>query len=149
MKSDGNPRAYRKDTLLAHLGRHPEGQHGAVNPPVYHASTILSSNMAEWESKRDPKTRFDVVRYGLLGTPTTFALEEALAAVEGGYRAMLMSSGLAAITAPLQACLKCGDHLLMVDSAYGPARNFCEKVLTRCGVATTYYDPLIGEDIAI
>ena len=85
MKSDGKRRTYRKDTLLAHLGRHPEGQHGAVNPPVYHASTILSSNMAEWEKKRDPKTRFDVVRYGLLGTPTTFALEEALAAIEGGY----------------------------------------------------------------
>ena len=67
MKSDGGPRHYRKDTLLAHLGRHPEGQHGAVNPPVYHASTILSSNMAEWEVNRDPKTRFDVVRYGLLG----------------------------------------------------------------------------------
>jgi len=148
MKSDGGPRNYRKDTLLAHLGRHPEGQHGAVNPPVYHASTILSSNMAEWEKKRDPKTRFDVVRYGLLGTPTTFALEEALAAIEGGHRAMLMSSGLAAITAPLQACLKCGDHLLMVDTAYGPARNFCERVLTRCGVATTYYDPLIGDGIA-
>src|SRR6266446_4683110 len=148
MKSDGKRRTYRKDTLLAHLGRHPEGQHGAVNPPVYHASTILSSNMAAWEAKRDPKTRFDVVRYGLLGTPTTFALEEALAAIEGGYRAMLMSSGLAAITAPLQACLKCGDHLLMVDSAYGPARNFCERVLTRCGIATTYYDPLIGEGIA-
>src|SRR3974377_1703762 len=149
MKSNGGPRSYRKDTLLAHLGRHPEGQHGAVNPPVYHASTILSSNMAEWEKKRDPKTRFDVVRYGLLGTPTTFALEEALAAIEGGHRAMLMSSGLAAITAHLQACLKCGDHLLMVDSAYGPARNFCERVLIRCGVATTYYDPLIGDGIAL
>ena len=104
--------------------------------------------MAEWEAKRDPSKRFDVVRYGLLGTPTTFALEEALAAIEGGYRAMLMSSGLAAITAPLQACLKCGDHLLMVDTAYGPTRNFCERVLTRFGIATTYYDPLIGEDIA-
>src|SRR5947209_15795343 len=148
MKSGNGGRKYRKDTLLAHLGRHPEAQNGAVNPPVYHASTILSSSMAEWEAKRDPKTRFDVVRYGLLGTPTTFALEEALAAIEGGYRAMLMSSGLAAITAPLQACLKCGDHLLMVDSAYGPARNFCERVLTRCGVETTYYDPLIGGDIA-
>ena len=88
------------------------------------------------------------MRYGLLGTPTTFALEEAVAAIEGGYRAMLMSSGLAAITAPLQACLKNGDHLLMVDSTYGPARNFCDKVLTRCGVETTYYDPLIGESIA-
>src|ERR1700751_6416825 len=61
---------------------------------------------------------------------------------------MLMSSGLAAITAPLQACVKCGDHVLMVDSCYGPSRNFCEKVLTRWGVATTYYDPLIGEEIA-
>jgi cystathionine beta-lyase len=148
MKSDGTGRRYRKDTLVTHLGRHPEAQMGAVNPPVYHASTILAPNMAAWEARRDPAKRFDTVRYGLLGTPTTFALEEALAAIEGGYRAMLMSSGLAAITAPLQACLKCGDHLLMVDSAYGPARNFCEKVLTRCGVATTYYDPLIGEGIA-
>ena len=148
MKSDIRSGKYRKDTLLAHLGRHPEAHDGAVNPPVYHASTILSSNMAEWEARRDPAKRFDIVRYGLLGTPTTFALEEALAAIEGGYRAMLMSSGLAAITAPLQACLKCGDHLLMVDSCYGPARNFCERVLTRCGVETTYYDPLIGEEIA-
>ena len=148
MKSANSCRKYRKDTLLAHLGRHPEAQNGAVNPPVYHASTILSANMAEWEAKRDPTTRFDIVRYGLLGTPTTFALEEAVAAIEGGYRAMLMSSGLAAITAPLQACLKCGDHVLMVDSCYGPARNFCERVLTRCGVETTYYDPLIGGDIA-
>ena len=99
MKSNDRPRKYRKDTLLTHLGRHPEAHHGAVNPPVYHASTILSSNMAEWEAKRYPGKRFDVVRYGLLGTPTTFALEEAVAAIEGGYRAMLMSSGLAAITA--------------------------------------------------
>src|SRR5215468_12335647 len=148
MKSENGHRKYRRDTLLAHLGRHPEAHDGAVNPPVYHASTILSANMAEWEARRDPSKRFDVVRYGLLGTPTTFALEEAVAAIEGGYRAMLMSSGLAAITAPLQACVKCGDHVLMVDSCYGPARSFCEKVLTRCGVETTYYDPLVGEDIA-
>jgi cystathionine beta-lyase len=148
MKDDDRPRNYRKDTLLAHLGRHPQAQHGAVNPPVYHASTILSASVAEWEAKRDPAKRFDIVRYGLLGTPTTFALEEALAAIEGGYRAMLMSSGLAAITAPLQACLKSGDHLLMVDTTYGPARNFCDKLLTRWGIETTYYDPLIGEGIA-
>src|SRR4051812_5168789 len=143
MKSANSGRKYRKDTLLAHLGRHPEAQNGAVNPPVYHASTILSANMTEWEAKRDPSTRFDIVRYGLLGTPTTFALEEAVAAIEGGYRGMLMSSGLAAITAPLQACLKCGDHVLMVDSCYGPARNFFEEGLTRCGVGATYYDPPI------
>ncbi len=148
MKNDDRSRNYRKDTLLTHLGRHPEAHHGAVNPPVYHASTILSATMAEWEEKRAPGRRFDVVRYGLLGTPTTFALEEAVAAIEGGYRAMLMSSGRAAVTAPLQACLKNGDHLLMVDSVYGPARNFCDHMLSRCGVETTYYDSLIGEGIA-
>ena len=85
MKNDGRPRNYRKDTLLTHLGRHPEAHHGAVNPPVYHASTILSATMAEWEEKRAPGRRFDVVRYDLLGTSTTFALEEAVAAIEGGY----------------------------------------------------------------
>jgi cysteine-S-conjugate beta-lyase len=147
MKDDDRPRNYRRDTLLTHLGRHPQQHHGAVNPPVYHASTILSASVAEREAKQDPAKRFDVVRYGVHGTPTTFALEEALAKIEGGYRAMLMGSGLAAITAPLEACLKCGDHLLMTESAYGPARNFCDKVLTRYGIETTYYDPLIGEEI--
>src|SRR6266487_3633204 len=148
MKNDNRPRAYRKDTLLTHLGRNPEAQHGAINPPVYHASTILSKNIAEWENRPDPRTHFGVVRYGLSGTPTTFALEELLAKIEGGYRAAIVCSGLAAITAPLQGLLSQGDHLLMVDSAYGPARNFCNRVLTRMGVETTYYDPLIGEEIA-
>jgi cysteine-S-conjugate beta-lyase len=148
MKQDDRPRNYKRDTLLTHLGRHPEAHHGAVNPPVYHASTILSATVAEREAKQDPAKRFNVVRYGLHGTPTTFALEEALAGIEGGYRAMLMGSGLAAITAPLEACLKCGDHVLMTESAYGPARNFCDRVLTRYGIETTYYDPLIGEEIA-
>jgi cysteine-S-conjugate beta-lyase len=150
MKNDDRPRQYRQDTLLAHLGRNPEAQHGAVNPPVYHASTILAKDMADWQARRDPASRFDgrTVRYGLHGTPTTFALEELLAKIEGGHRAMLMSSGLAAVTAPLQALLGAGDHCLMVDSVYGPARNFCGGILARCGVETTYYDPLIGEGIA-
>src|SRR5438874_1604307 len=139
MKSANSGRKYRKDTLVAHLGRHPEAQNGTVNPPVYHASTILSANMAEWEAKRDPSTRFDIVRYGLLGTPTTFALEEAVAAIEGGYRAMLMSSGLAAVTAPLQACLKCGDHVLMVDSCYGPARTMAADLGHCAGPDDAYY----------
>ncbi len=147
MKTDDRPRHYRKDTLLTHVGRNPEANHGVVNPPVYHASTILSKNMAEWEAKRAAPP-FTGVRYGLHGTPGTFPLEELLARIEGGYRGMLMSSGLAAVTAPLQALLGAGDHCLMVDSAYGPARNFCEGILKKCGVETTYYDPLIGEGIA-
>jgi cystathionine beta-lyase len=148
MNHDDAAKRFRPDTLLSHLGRHPERHSGAVNPPVFHASTILFPSVAEWEASRNPKKRFDIIRYGMLGTPTTFALEEALAAIEGGYRAMLMPSGLAAITAPLYACLKAGDHLLMVDTAYAPTRNFCDRVLIRSGVETTYYDPLIGAGIA-
>src|SRR5881394_2851734 len=127
MKNDDRPRRYRQDTLLTHVGRNPEANHGVVNPPVYHASTILSKDMAEWEAKRAAPP-FTGVRYGLHGTPGTFALEELLARIEGGYRGMLMSSGLAAVTAPLQALLGAGDHCLMVDSCYGPARNFGEGI---------------------
>jgi cystathionine beta-lyase len=135
------------DTLLAHAGGDPEDRHGAVNPPVYRMSTILFPTLAEFQASRDPAVRFDQVLYGQLGTPTTFALEEAIAAVEGGYRAMLLPSGLAAVTAALQGLLGSGDHLLMVDTAYPSTRRFCDRTLARYGVATTYYDPLIGDGI--
>jgi cystathionine beta-lyase len=137
----------RIDTLLAHAGGDPEDRHGAVNPPVYRFSTILFPTLADFEASRNPARRFDDVLYGQLGTPTTFALEQAIAAVEGGYRAMLLPSGLAAVTAALQALLASGDHLLMVDTAYPSTRRFCDRTLARYGVHTTYYDPLIGEGI--
>jgi len=136
------------DTLLAHAGGSPTSRHGAVNPPVYRASTIVFPTVAEWEASRDPRVRFDVVRYGQLGTPTTFALEETVARAEGAYRAMLLPSGLAAVTVALQALLKSGDHLLMVDTAYGPTRHFCTSVLSRNGVETTFYDPCVGGGVA-
>src|ERR1041384_4723481 len=113
MKNDNRPRAYRPDTLLTHLGRNPEAQHGAINPPVYHASTILSKNIAEWESRPDPKAQCGVVRYGLSGTPTTFAREELLAKIEGGYRAAIVSSGLAAVTPPPPGRVTARGHGLM------------------------------------
>jgi cystathionine beta-lyase len=137
----------RIDTLLAHAGGDPEDRHGAVNPPVYRASTIVFPTLADFQASRNPAVRFDQVLYGQLGTPTTFALEEAIAAVEGGYRAMLLPSGLAAVTAALQALLSSGDHLLMVDTAYPSTRRFCDRTLARYGVETTYYDPLIGDGI--
>lgn len=134
--------------MLAHVGGDPRDRNGAVNPPVYRASTIVFPTVAAYEASRDPATRFDVVRYGQLGTPTTFALEEAIATVEGGYRAMLLPSGLAAVTAALQGVLASGDHLLMVDTTYASTRRFCDGILARFGVTTTYYDPCIGGDIA-
>lgn len=136
----------RKDTLLTHLGSHPRDHHGAVNPPVYHASTITFPTVAARDAARAKK--FEGVTYGRSGTPTTFALEEALAGIEGGYRAMLVSSGMAAISVALFAFVSAGDHVLIADSVYGPCRNFCDKVLTRLGVQVTYYDPLIGAGIA-
>lgn len=132
----------KKDSLIVHAGRHPEQHFGAVNPPVYHVSTVLHPSVAAMESSG--KKPFEGVRYGRFGTPTTHAFEEALAAVEGGHKAVATSSGLAAITGALLAYLKAGDHLLMVDTTYFPTRHFCDSVLTGLGIETTYYDPLVG-----
>ncbi|MBF0323477.1 MAG: cystathionine beta-lyase [Alphaproteobacteria bacterium] len=136
----------KKDSQIVHAGRHPERHFGAVNPPVYHASTILHPSVAAMEASG--KHPFEGVRYGRFGTPTTFAFEEAMAVVEGGHKSVATSSGLAAITGALLAFLKAGDHLLMVDSTYFPTRKFCDSVLTGLGIETTYYDPLVGAGIS-
>src|SRR5690606_12087233 len=88
--------------------------------------------------------------YGRRGTPTTWALEEALTALEpGAAGTKIFPSGVAAINTALLATLQgSGDHLLMVDSVYEPTRTFCDKVLAPLGVETTYYDPAIGTGIA-
>lgn len=136
----------RKETLLATSGAMPEAQLGAVNLPPYRASTLLFKDFAEFEaSARDdyPKST-----YGRYGTPSSEALEASIAALQGADHALVTSSGLSAIVTALMAFLKSGDHLLMVDSVYGPARKFCDHVLKGAGVDITYYDPLIGEGIA-
>ena len=136
----------KKDTLLTHVGRDPARFDGMVNTPVYRTSTVIHPNLASYE-KRPPEGE-KIVRYGRYGTPTTFALEDAVAQMEGGYRAVAVPSGLAAIGAALSAFLKSGDHLLISDSVYAPTRNFCERQLKANGIAVEYYDPLIGAGIA-
>lgn len=136
----------KEDTIIAHAGRDPAGNHGIVNPPVYHASTILFPSVAAME--QSGKTPYDGIRYGRYGTPTTFAFEEAVAALDGADRAVQLSSGQAAIAVALLAFLRTGDHLLMVDTCYGPARRFCEHFLKPMGIDVTYYAPLIGAGIA-
>jgi cystathionine beta-lyase len=118
-----------------------------VNPPVYRASTFVFPTVAEWEASRVHESRFDIIRYGQLATPTTVAFEQAIATLEGGYRTMLLPSGLAAATVALQSLVGHGDHILVTDSAYLPTRIFCDRILARFGVETTYYDPLIGDRI--
>src|SRR5882762_11678412 len=131
-------------TRLVTAGRDPAANHGFVNPPVQHASTVLYPSAEDFLARR---ARYV---YGRRGTPTSEALENALRALEGPECAgvALLPSGLAAISTALLAVLKSGDHLLVTDSVYQPTRKFCESVLKRFGVATTYYDPLVGAGIA-
>jgi len=136
----------KKDTLLAHAGRDPERYQGMVNTPVFRTSTVLHPDLESYEAPRDED--YQRISYGRNGTPTTRALEEAVARLEGGYRAVAVPSGLAAILASLCAFVKNGDHLLVVDSVYGPTRNFCNARLKPNGVDVEYYDPLIGAGIA-
>ncbi len=133
-------------TRAAHAGRRPHDNHGVVNPPVYHASTILSPTLAAYR-EIDATEDADATTYAVHGTPGTFAFEEAVASLEGGFRTRLTGTGLTACTAPLLSYLSAGDHLLMVDTCYGPTRRFCNKMLKRLGVETTYYDPLLGGGI--
>ncbi len=130
----------KKDTILVHKGRSPEDNHGIVNPPVYHVSTVISPTMAEFEAKE--KSAFKGVQYGRTGTPTTFALEEAVTALYGGHKTVSLSSGLAAVSVSMLAMLKQGDHVLVADNVYGPTRvRACDGLLKRSGVDVTYFDP--------
>jgi cystathionine beta-lyase len=135
----------KKDTLLARTGRDPAAHQGMVNTPVFRTSTVLFPDLESYESREGDD--YKKVRYGMLGTPTTFALEEAVANMEGGHAAVVLPSGLAAIAAALCAYVKAGDHLLIPDSVYVPTRTFCDKHLQPFGVEIEYYDPLIGAGI--
>jgi cystathionine beta-lyase len=126
-------------TRLAHMGRDPKSHAGTVNPPIVRASTILQPDLVAWEESYKPG--YTGLRYGLLGTPTSRAFEGAMAELYGVEHCVAVSSGLAAITIPILAMTKAGDHVLMTDNIYFPAREFATRVLTKFGVTVTYYDP--------
>jgi cystathionine beta-lyase len=132
-------------TLASHLGRDPQRYLGAVNTPVFRASTILFRTVADLE--QSARGEYEGISYGLHGLPTVKDLQSAVATIEGAHAAFAVPSGLAATTLPLLALLKPGDHLLVTDSVYGPTRRFCDLHLTRLGVEVTYYDPLVGTAI--
>jgi cysteine-S-conjugate beta-lyase len=134
----------KPETRLVTSGRDPQAYHGYVNPPVYHASTLL------YPTAEDQVAHRGRYSYGRRGTPTSEALENALMELDGEGCAgvALLPSGLAAISTALLAAASAGDHILVTDSVYRPTRSFCDSVLKRMGVETSYYDPLIGADIA-
>lgn len=132
------------DTTLVTGGRRKEWRGRLVNTPVERGSTILFEEVAEL---RAAKPGLGEYYYGLHGWPTQWTLAEALTELEpGAAGTALAESGLAAVTAALCAVLESGDELLMVDSAYGPTRNFCDGALKRFGIGTRYYDPLASAD---
>jgi cysteine-S-conjugate beta-lyase len=139
----------KSNTKLTQLGRTAVNTPGTVNVPMHRASTVLFDNVADLH---DTQARWmkdeQIPTYAIFNMPQALALENAVAEIEGGYRAVTYPSGLAAVAGALLACVKSGDHVLMTDSCYGPGRKFCESFLTRMGVETTFYDPLVGAGIA-
>ncbi|HIL15687.1 MAG TPA: cystathionine beta-lyase, partial [Deltaproteobacteria bacterium] len=133
-----NPeKTFGEETRVITAGRDLKHYAGAVNPPVYHVSTIISKSVAELKARSNRENVGDqIMAYGRRGTPTSWALENAVAELEGGYRTLAYPSGLAAIAGTLFAFLKSGDHLLMTDSVYAPTRRFCNQTLKRFGVET-------------
>ena len=152
MADDRTPRQ-SPATALVGAGRRPEWTSdprlggGVVNPPIWRASTILYDTVADLESRG--RDTHDKLFYGRRGTPTAWALADALTQMEqAAAGTLLYSSGVAAIASALLALLSPGDHLLMVDSVYDPTRALCDGLLKRMGVRTTYYDPMAGAAIA-
>ncbi len=130
-------------TRLTHAGRPSVRSHGFVNPPVHRGSTVLvpscQDRLDNW-GKRNER----VMTYGTAGSPTQWALEDVVAEIEGGAHCTVVETGLAAVTAPLMACLRAGERCLMPDSVYGPARALADGLLAGWGIETTYYDPTIS-----
>lgn len=152
----GGPRdgddARRPATKVVQGGRRPEWTGDPrlggriVNPPVWRASTILYDNCHDLKTRG--RDTHDKLFYGRRGTPTVWALADALTELEpGAAGTLLYPSGVAAVAGALLALLKPGDELLMVDSAYDPTRSLCDGLLKRFGISTRYYDPAIGGGI--
>jgi cystathionine beta-lyase len=134
------------ETRLVEAGRRAEWTRGIVSPPVWRASTILFDSVADMKAANPPEQ--GTLHYGRNGTPTTWALSEALTELEpGAAMTRLYPSGSAAVAGALLSVLEAGDELLMVDTAYGPTRALCDGVLKRFGVRTIYYDPMLGAGI--
>lgn len=135
-----------KQTKLVTAGRDKKWTNGVVNPPIQRASTVVFDTVADKNHaavNRANKTLF----YGRRGTHTHFAFQEAMTQIEGGAGCALYPCGTAAISNAILSFVETGDHILMVDTCYEPTRDFCDKIMKKMGVETTYYDPMVGEGI--
>ena len=137
----------KKDTQLVTAGRLKKFTGAAVNPRLVRASTIVFDSVEDMQRAGEQR-HSGAEYYGRRGTSTTFAFSSAMCELENAAGCYVYSCGSAAIAGSLLAFLSAGDHLLMVDSVYEPTREFCDETLRRMGVETTYYDPMLGANIA-
>ncbi|HXE24207.1 MAG TPA: cystathionine beta-lyase [Roseiarcus sp.] len=140
--TDQTRASLRRRSRLVAFGRDAEFSQGFVNVPPFRGSTVLYPDVATLKGRAQRFT------YGTRGTPTTDVLCSAWTDLTGAAGTVLLPSGLAAIVVALMTALSAGDHMLMTDSVYAPARAFANKMLRRMGIETTFYDPTIGAEIA-
>jgi len=141
MSGSDDGKSRRPATRVTRLGRDKHLTGPFVNPPVVHASTVLFPTI---DDMLEGRQRY---LYGRRGTPTSEALESAINALDGAAGTVICPSGLSAAATALQSCLSSGDHVLVTDSVYEPVRRLLERTLEPFGVATTFFDPLIGARI--
>ncbi len=116
-----------------------------VNPPVYRGSTVLFRDYAEMCKAGRGQLKGPV--YGTDRFPVQRSLEEAMQKLENGAACRIFPSGLSAIQNTFLAFCKSGDHVLMVDNAYHPGISFCQKILAKFNIETTFIPPAVGTDI--
>lgn len=137
----------KPETSLILAGRAKKYSQSAVNPIIQRTSSIIFDSVAQ--KREATKNRAEgALFYGRRGTTTHFALQEALTELEQGAGCALFPSGAAAITQSILAFIEQGSHILVTGSAYDPTQNFCDQILRKLSVSTTYFDPLIGKEIS-
>ena len=137
------------ETRLAHAGLNPWENEGIPNIPVYHASTILKKNNQDAKNSDNKAGSSGKYGYGRTGTPTSNALEEALAEIYGMDGAVITSSGLSALTTVILTFAKQNGHMLVSDSVYSSGRRYLTETVPRFGVEVEFFNPRIsGTDLA-
>ncbi|WP_405077896.1 cystathionine beta-lyase [Pectobacterium versatile] len=134
-------------TALVAAGRSKKFTHGSVNPVIQRASSLVFDTVQDKKHATINRAK-GALFYGRRGTLTHFSLQEAMVELEGGAGCVLYPCGAAAISNAILSFVSAGDHVLVTGSAYEPTQDFCNKVLSKLNVNTTYFNPLIGAGIA-
>ncbi|KHT23100.1 cystathionine beta-lyase [Pectobacterium brasiliense] len=134
-------------TALVAAGRSKKFTHGSVNPVIQRASSLVFDTVQDKKNATINRAK-GALFYGRRGTLTHFSFQEAMVELEGGAGCVLYPCGAAAISNAILSFVSAGDHVLVTGSAYEPTQDFCNKVLSKMNVSTTYFNPLIGADIA-